>query len=590
MNSQATQNIKVIISFLKKILSKFKPCLCVMFIVGLIWAIDLSVRRYVVKDFIDRVFMYHAQDSFMPYIFPISIYMLLSITITSSFRLYGYFVDVRMVPLLNQQIADFAFNKLLKQSHLFYQNNLTGDITHKVNNLVDGTIEIIKISIDRFFAYSVALILGIYMLLLVEIKFALFTLLWVGLFLVAIILWFPLLRNLASNYTESSTKVTANLADNLHNISSIRLFSNQKYSRLQFFHKLKEKIAAERKLHYAYFWVWFVYGYSFDILQAINFYFIVQGLKQGLITLGDISLILSINVAIVDLMNRVTADITQFSESYGKTINALNLLMSSQVIEDKANASELKVVNGNIRFKEVIFAYPNKQPIFDQLSIDIKPLERVGLVGYSGSGKSTFIGLLLRLFDVTKGTITIDEYLIDKVTQASLRKNISVVPQDFNLFNTSILKNIKYGNILATDEQIIEAARFAGIHNLITSLPQGYDTLVGERGMTLSGGEKQRIIIARSFLKNAPILILDEATNQLDAITEREIQTTLFKLMSGKTSIVIAHRLSTLLHMDRILVFDKGRIIEDGTHRILITQNGLYSRLWKTQNGDVIQY
>ena len=207
------------------------------------------------------------------------------------------------------------------------------------------------------------------------------------------------------------------------------------------------------------------------------------------------------------------------------------------------------------------------------------------MVGYSGSGKSTFVNLILRLFEVTDGQILIDGQNIRDVTQDSLRSQIALIPQDPSLFHRTLMDNIRYGKIEATDNEVIEASKQAHAHEFIVKLPEGYDSLVGERGVKLSGGQRQRIAIARAILKNAPILILDEATSQLDSVTEIEIQQSLWELMQNKTSIVIAHRLSTLLHMDRILVFNQGRIVEDGTHAELLVAGGLYKTLWDAQVG-----
>jgi len=238
-----------------------------------------------------------------------------------------------------------------------------------------------------------------------------------------------------------------------------------------------------------------------------------------------------------------------------------------------------------ITFDHVKFHYKGTEPLFQDKSIEIKAGQKVGLVGYSGGGKSTFVHLILRLYDVTDGTILIDGQNIKSVTQDSLRENIAMIPQDPSLFHRSLIENIRYGRIDATDAEVVEAAAKAHAHEFIERLPQGYDSLVGERGVKLSGGQRQRIAIARAILKNAPILILDEATSQLDSVTENLIQDSLWELMQNKTTVVIAHRLSILLHMDHILVFDKGKIVEDGTHSKLLAKGRLYKNLWDAQVG-----
>jgi len=274
-----------------------------MFLVALIWAIDLSFRKYVIKDILDTAIKYQANNIAKHLLFPMGIYISMALFITTIFRFYGYFVDIKMVPLLKQKIADRAFYSLLKQSHSYTLDNFVGDLTHKINNLIDSTVELIKLSIDRFFGCLVALIIAIYTLSLVNIKFAIATLIWVGIFMLVSFLSFHKLSSLAGSFSKYSTKATASIADSLTNITSIRLFARQMYHRLNFFQLQKKRIIAERKMQWAYFWIWFIYGYSFDLLQAISLYFLVYGYQ-----LGDIALVIGINIAIVEFLNQLTKD------------------------------------------------------------------------------------------------------------------------------------------------------------------------------------------------------------------------------------------------------------------------------------------
>ncbi|MBX9697590.1 MAG: ATP-binding cassette domain-containing protein, partial [Alphaproteobacteria bacterium] len=298
--------------------------------------------------------------------------------------------------------------------------------------------------------------------------------------------------------------------------------------------------------------------------------------------------ILIINISIVDFLWSLSIDMGKFAELVGNISQGLTVALSPLQITDQAGASALQVTEGTIIFENVTFDYHDDDPVFKALSVILKGGEKVGLVGYSGGGKTTFVNLILRLHDTQSGRIMIDGQNIKVVTQDSLHEAIGMIPQDPSLFHRSLFENIGYGNVRAEKEEIYVAAKKAHAHQFIESFPKGYDTLVGERGIKLSGGQRQRIAIARAILKDAPILILDEATSQLDSITEQLIQESLMSLIHQKTTLVIAHRLSTLLHMDRILVFDRGTIIQDGSHNTLIAQEGLYKTLWQTQVGGFI--
>jgi ATP-binding cassette subfamily B protein len=268
----------------------------------------------------------------------------------------------------------------------------------------------------------------------------------------------------------------------------------------------------------------------------------------------------------------------------GISNQALSIITQEHSVKDKPNAQSLKLKEGRIEFKNVTFGYVQNNNLFLNQSVTIYGKQKVGLVGCSGSGKTTFINLICRLFDLESGEILIDDQNISDVTQASIRENIGFISQDLVLFHRSLMENIRYGKLDATDLEVMEAAKKAYAHEFIINIAEGYNSLVGERGIKLSGGQKQRIAIARAIIKNAPILILDEATSSLDSMTERLIQESLATLMKNKTVLVIAHRLSTLLSMERILVFHKGHIVEDGTHEELLAAGKVYAALWNSSD------
>ncbi|MEN9389923.1 MAG: hypothetical protein RLZZ283_23, partial [Candidatus Parcubacteria bacterium] len=311
--------------------------------------------------------------------------------------------------------------------------------------------------------------------------------------------------------------------------------------------------------------------------------------RDASITTGELIMILAIVSGIMGWFTFIGSSINQFAERYGEVDEGLKEVVRPHDIVDSPDAAVLSSRAGSVEFDAVTFAY-NEANVFESFSLTIAPGTRVGLVGPSGSGKTTFVSLLLRQHDVKAGAIRIDGMDVRGVTQDSLHGAIAVVPQDPSLFHRTIRENIAYGRPDATDEEVMEAARKAEAHEFILALPEGYNTLVGERGVKLSGGQRQRVAIARALLKAAPILILDEATSSLDSESEAAIQVALKELMEKKTVIAIAHRLSTIRAMDRILVLEGGRVVEDGTHDQLVAKaGGLYARLWAHQAGGFLE-
>ena len=306
-------------------------------------------------------------------------------------------------------------------------------------------------------------------------------------------------------------------------------------------------------------------------------------------------MVISLALRLSGMSHWIVWEIGNLFENLGTVQDGINTLSVPQVILDEKDAPEIEVTAGKIDFTQVKFSYLNHEnintkPVFDDLSLTMSAGERVGVVGRSGAGKSTLINLLLRFYDIQSGSISIDDQAIDKVQQESLRQNIAVVTQDTSLLHRSVRENILFGRPDATEEEMIEAAKRAEAHEFILELKDiegrvGYDAHVGERGVSLSGGQRQRIAIARVILKDAPILIMDEATSALDSEIESAIQKSLYQLMEDKTVIAIAHRLSTIAAMDRLIVFDQGEIIEQGTHKQLMEAQGVYAQLWHHQSG-----
>jgi len=316
---------------------------------------------------------------------------------------------------------------------------------------------------------------------------------------------------------------------------------------------------------------------------------------EGDITPGAIAIVMSLAIRLTGMSHWILWEISSLFENIGTVQDGINTLSVPSTVVDSDEATTLDVTDGKIHFDNIGFEYNPEETVFDRLNLVIPAGQKVGIVGRSGAGKSSLVSLLLRFYDIQCGTILIDGQDISQVKQESLRSNIAMVIQDNSLLHRSVRENIMFGKPEGTEEQMVNAATKAQAHQFILNLRdsegrRGYDAHVGERGITLSGGQRQRIAIARVLLKDAPILVLDEATSALDSEVEATIQQSLYQLMEGKTVIAIAHRLSTIAAMDRLIVFDEGKIVEEGTHQQLIAQNGVYTKLWGHQSGGFLGF
>ena len=469
-------------------LSAFPLPVFVMFWLGFIWAVELSIAPYILKVILNLVAQNSNINIFELLATPVLCYMILNIVMATSYRLYDYFVNIKMIPDLRSNMANEALGLLIDKSHNYFQNNFSGSLANKINDLTSSVPDIIHIGIDRNLGHGLALVFSIIVLWQVDFRFAIFTLIWSVIFVAGAFYFANHFARLAADWSQHGSTITGKLVDVLSNVLSVRLFSSKTTEKKSLAQVFQSAVNAERKLQWSFLWMWIIYGYSYCMLLGLNFYFLIQGRQEGWVSIGDFALVLGLNIAIANFLWEVAQDFSKFSKYLGRITQALKTIFEHTDLVDAPNATQLTVTHGRIDFKNVKFHYKENDELFKNKSVTIESGQKVGLVGYSGGGKSTFVNLILRLYDVTSGQILIDGQNIKHVTQDSLRASIGMIPQDPSLFHRSLIDNIRYGCINATDDRVIEAAKRAHAHEFITKQPQGYNSLVGERGVKLSGG------------------------------------------------------------------------------------------------------
>lgn len=488
-------------------------------------------------------------------------------------------------PIHRQHIVRSLYAYLQQHSHRYLSSSFAGALAHRISETSLGVTQTMQMMISEFMPVIIVYMVSTLLLYHVYPPLALFVGTWAVLF-ISISFWLAThCRIHARAAANARSETTGMIVDAVTNLINTKLFARLNFERHYLNEQLRRELKEVRKSNwYSERIRWFQF-ISAAILKIGTLYYALSLWSQGKITTADFVVATSLSLLIISDARNLSKRFLEFFEHIGNVTNGVGTIIQPHEIIDRANAITPTITQGQIEFRQVHFSYSPKKSVFNNLSVTIQPGERVGLVGFSGSGKSTFVNLILRLFDPQAGQILIDGMDIRDMTQDALHAQISLIPQDPSLFHRTLLENIRYGRLEATEAEIMEAAQKAHAHDFIVPMPEGYDALVGERGVKLSGGQRQRIAIARVILKDAPILILDEATSSLDSITEKAIQDTLDLAMHEKTVIVVAHRLSTIAHLDRILVFDQGRIVEDGSHAQLLSLRGAYFRLWTMQAG-----
>jgi len=507
--------------------------------------------------------------------------------------LHGALVHQTLLGNYPMTIRWMAHRYLLKQSTSFFQDEFAGRVATKVMQTSLAIRESVMKLLDVMVYVLVYFLTMLVVMAQADVRLMFPMLAWLIAYIGIQMYFVPKLKAISSAQADARSTMTGRIVDSYNNITTVKLFSHNrneaKYAK-EGMEGFLDTVYSQMRMV-----TWLMTGVhtlNYLLVFAVGAISIWLWMDNA-ISVGAIAIAVSLALRLNGMSQWIMWEVSSLFENIGAVADGMNTLSRPLAIEDKSDAKDLVVKQGRIQIQDMSFHYGKGSGVIEHLDLDIKPGEKIGLVGRSGAGKSTLVNLLLRFYDVESGKILIDGVDIQDVTQESLRAHIGMVTQDTSLLHRSVRENILYGSPDASEEEMLKATREAHadefIHELTDPLGNtGYDAQVGERGIKLSGGQRQRIAISRVLLKDAPILILDEATSALDSEVEAAIQQSLNCLMEGKTVIAIAHRLSTIAAMDRLIVLDDGKIAEQGTHQELIAQNGIYAQLWAHQTGGFI--
>ena len=521
------------------------------------------------------------------------IFMLILIPLSNAMR--SLIVHQTLMGNFPMSVRWMAHRYLLNQSYGFFQNEFSGRIATKVMQTALAVRDTVMKLLDVMLFVAIYMVTALILVASADPRLCIPLIIWLFFYIIVQRYFVPKMKKIAMVQADARSLMTGRIVDSYTNIITLKLFSHSNresaYIRdgmSEFLNTVHPQMRLVTKLNIC---LWALNMSLVFSTAALGIYLWLN----GSITPGAIAIVMSLAIRLTSMSHWILWEISGLFENIGTVQDGINTLSVPSKVNDKPNAIALNVNRGDIIFDSVNFSYNTNEAVFENLDLQIPAGEKVGIVGRSGAGKSSLVSLLLRFYDIQSGSITIDGHNIEGVRQESLRSNIAMVTQDTSLLHRSVRENIMFGRPEATEEEMVVAAQKAQAHDFILSLRdnvgrRGYDAHVGERGVTLSGGQRQRIAIARVLLKDAPILVLDEATSALDSEVEAAIQLSLYQLMEGKTVIAIAHRLSTIAAIDRLIVFDEGKIIEQGTHQELLGENGIYTKLWGHQSGGFLGF
>ncbi|MEX2482866.1 MAG: ABC transporter ATP-binding protein [Gammaproteobacteria bacterium] len=541
---------------------------------------------YAIKRIMDAVSAAQAQDLDVWALVtaPLWLFAALNLGVVLFSRASGALLVV-LGPELRRRVRRELFAYLQQHSQRYFMSNFAGSLANRIAEVAMSVAYTLWTVLFDFWPLLISFSVSLVLLASVNLRLAAVLGVWTALYVVVSFLLALRCRRYARDYAAARSVVSGKIVDSVSNIMNAKLFARRDYERSYLEGYLNLEVKRARETFWFMEWIrWFQFLAAMILMLGVIGYALVIWSRGGM-TAGAFAMAASLALLLIEQARGLSRRFLDFFEYVGNINDGVSMIVRPHEIVDRHDAPALQVSQGEIRFEHVNFSYTEGHPVFSDLQLTIRAGERVGLVGYSGSGKSSLVNLVLRLFEPQSGSILIDGQDIQQVAQESLRGAIAMIPQDPMLFHRTLMENIRYGRLEASDTEVIEAARRAHAHEFIMETEHGYESLVGERGVKLSGGQRQRIALARAILKQAPILLLDEATSALDSVTERDIQHSLEFLMRGRTVVVIAHRLSTLAHLDRIVVFHEGRILEEGTHEALLASGGHYANMWRMQAG-----
>lgn len=558
-------------------IKNFKTSFIMLTMCIFVWSLNEALFPYFIKLFIDvtqREFQ-HTNSYLFPFLTPLLGISIVWAAMAVCMRVYQI-IGVHVYPKLRIQIRQNVFNQVKKHSLEYFTSNRAGSISSKIIDIPKISQVILETFFDQILPIGMTFFLST---IIVFQTSPIFTYLIIGWTTLHFLITFNYLEEINKNFSTyylTSSKVNAEITDIITNIFSMKIFERAEHESDNLLKAQAQEQLKSEKATWVLIKVNLLHSFTGLIFIFINLYLLIKGWNEGWISIGDFPLIAMTSFNLIGNISQLSlVTITLFRE-LGGLKGALTIFDSPSMVADKLNAKSIQISKGMIEVKQVKFKYPKREILFQNLSLKIEPGEKIGLIGHSGSGKTTFVNLILRMYDILSGEIIIDGQNISDITQASLRSQVTFIPQDPFLFHRSIADNIRYGRPDASDEELIDAAKKSYCDDFISKLEQKYETIVGERGFMLSAGQRQRLAIARAILKNSPILILDEATSALDSLTEKYIQESLKEVMQNKTTIVIAHRLSTLSNMDRIIVFEQGEIREDKAMTLKLIKDGYF--------------